>query len=495
VIFNSLTYLVFLLVVVLVYWRLGQRQRWWCLAACSFLFYAFWRVDFALLMLVSAVVDFVAAQRIEAATSRRVRKGWLGFSLVVNLGLLLFFKYTLFFVANIEAGLSLFDSDVQLPYLEIVLPLGISFYTFQTIAYTIDVYRGIIRSEKNFLVYLVFVTFFPQLVAGPIVRAGELIGQLRQPLILTSQRVVSGCRWILSGLFLKTVLADNLAPMVDAGFGIQTALLGPLDVLTLSFLFGFQIYFDFAAYSQIAIGSARLLGIELPRNFNFPYSATSPRVFWQRWHISLSSWIRDYLYLPLQGLKPRNRSMDGLPVSSLAINLSNSSAEGLVAKRRWQALFVTWAIMGLWHGAAWTFALWGLYHAVFIASFRLTSPIRMQLPNWLRTVGGWSLTLVLSMLAWIPFRADSLEHALALYGRLASVQHITVLGMRENVYLVALLTLAAVMLAQAVWVLGPWFRWRFSLFAQVVDTAAIAVTFCLVFVFLRPVEQFIYFQF
>ena len=505
-IFNSLTYVVFLGLVVLLHRLLSGRARLALLAVASLVFYAFWRVDFALLMVLSASIDFVAARGIAASADARTRKRWLMASLGANLGLLTLFKYTGFFLGNVQAALELAGLSIVLPRPDILLPLGISFYTFQTIGYTVDVYRRHIDAERDWLAYLVFVTFFPQLVAGPIVRAATLLGQLKGPQRPLPGEMIEGVRWIVAGLVLKTVGADNLAPFVDAGFAQGAASLGGADVLTLAFLFGFQIYFDFAAYSQIAIGSALLVGIRLPRNFDFPYAATSPREFWLRWHISLSSWIRDYLYLPLAGIRPSgSRATGGLVIAgdraAPTLGQADEASAGRpreVALRRTPSvavLFATWAIMGLWHGAAWTFVLWGLYHALLIAGYRWSTSWRERLPGALRVHGGRVLTLGLCMLAWIPFRADSVEQALALYGRLLVPGDWLSLGMRENAYLVAALTCGGFIITSVVWRVWPIVRARTPSIAGAGEALVTAGLLLLLFLFLRPLEQFIYFQF
>ena len=233
---------------------------------------------------------------------------------------------------------------------------------------------------------------------------------------------------ILIGLFLKVVLADNIAPLVDTGFSQPTSALSALDVWTLAFLFGFQIYFDFSAYSHIALGSARMMGICFPENFRFPYLATSPQDFWRRWHISLSSWIRDYLYLPLAGIQVHDKSTGGL-------------GNATVQKKRNRALFYTWAIMGLWHGAAWTFVLWGLYHAIIIWIFRLVRPLTTNFPRLVKVLGGMTITLPVMMLAWIPFRAQDLETTYNMFVKVVSLNSYTWLSLRENTYLIAAILL------------------------------------------------------
>ncbi|MBF0625725.1 MAG: MBOAT family protein [Magnetococcales bacterium] len=488
-IFNSVTFLLFLALVVSVWWALPQRGRLWLILVASLTFYGFWRWEFLGLMMVSATTDYALSLGMPGASPGR-RRLLLVASVVVNLGLLFFFKYFYFFTGNAQAVLGLFGVAWSPPALEIVLPLGISFYTFQTISYTVDVYRGNIVPERDFLRYACFVTYFPQLVAGPILRAGEILHQLETPRHWDPMDLAAGLRRILYGLFLKVVLADNLAPLVDAGFAEPAGLLGAWDVLTLGFVFGFQIYFDFSAYSHIAIGAALLMGIRFAENFHFPYLATSPRVFWQRWHISLSSWIRDYLYLPLAGVTVRNSSRESRGGLSL---IAPSGTDNRLHLHL--ALLLTWTIMGLWHGANWTFVLWGVYHALVVLAYRLLTP---YLPDWPAPWGpaaGWLVTLPVMMLGWIPFRAQSVGDTITLYGRLFDPAAYLFLGLRENTYLVTALMLLAMV---TTWLvrsrLRPWLDGRIRLrFAA--ETTLFAVAGILVFVFLRPINQFIYFQF
>lgn len=340
-IFNSITYLVFLPVVVLLYWILPYRSRLILIFGASLTFYGFWRVEFLPLLLLSVSVDYLVARRMPSSTDYG-RKRLLLVSLFVNLGLLFYFKYLIFFADNAIGFANLLGIEIDPIALKIILPLGISFYTFQTISYTVDVYRGLIKPEKDFILYGCYVTFFPQLIAGPVLRAAEVMHQFARRVPFSWDDITAGSWRVLFGLFLKVVLADNIAPFVDSGFAMPVSTMSAIDVWTLAFIFGFQIYFDFSAYSHIALGSARMMGICFPENFNFPYIATSPKDFWRRWHISLSSWIRDYLYLPLAGIKVHGRSVGGL-------------ANATVDKKHQKALFFTWAIMGLWHGANWTF--------------------------------------------------------------------------------------------------------------------------------------------
>lgn len=486
-IFNSVTYVLFLTLTVGLFWILPKPPRLWLIFLASSTFYGFWRPEFLAVMFLSAITDYVVAMRIEATEDTAQRRSWLLLSLAVNLGLLCYFKYLFFIVDNAVTVLHVFGIEARAPILNIVLPLGISFYTFETISYVVDVYRRFIPAERSFVMYGCFVTFFPKLVAGPILRAAEMLPQFAAEPVFRLDTFVSGLQRILFGLFLKVVLADNIAPLVDTGFLQPVSALSALDVLTLAFLFGFQIYFDFSAYSSIAIGSARLMGIHVPENFNFPYVAASPRDFWRRWHISLSSWIRDYLYLPLLGVKVRDRSAGGLSVD---VGEHNPNTRHPLF-----ALFMTWGIMGLWHGANWTFVFWGLYHASLIAGYRALVGTTSRLPDGIRTWGGRCITLPLVMLSWIPFRALTVNDALAMFAKLTSPRDYLWLGMRENTYLVTAVMLALMLLAYAVHLYGlHWVRrWRWVSFTA--ETAVMAVVIALVFVFLRPISQFIYFQF
>lgn len=493
--FNSLTYLVFLVLCTGCYWVLPSKPRYVFTFLVSCLFYAFWRLDFLFLMLFSAWVDYAASILISHTADKRKRRFYLLSSLCVNLGLLGYFKYTCFLAQNVWAGLAwlgFVQGDVP-PAFNIILPLGISFYTFQTISYTIDVYRGFIKPETNFFLYGCYVTYFPQLVAGPILRAKEVIGQLatRPPFGLGF--IAEGVPRILYGLFLKTFLADHIGPYVDDGFFSDPHLLSAMDVLTLAFLFGAQIYFDFAGYSHIAIGSALLMGVRLPENFNFPYFALSPKDFWKKWHISLSSWIRDYLYLPLAGLKVHDESEGGI-----AESFDKRQNE---ERNRTVALVLTWAIMGLWHGASWTFVWWGLWHAALVLFYRQTTTVTERLPRKVRqsalfAVAGWGLTLLLCMLGWILFRAENMKNACLMYQHLWEPASYAKLTLHPNAYIVCFLiylAMAAVFLFKKYGLLRLKMS-RPGLYACG-ECLVYSVLIFVVFVYLRPVQQFIYFQF
>ncbi|MDC0470436.1 MBOAT family protein [Candidatus Pseudothioglobus singularis] len=481
-IFNSLTYLALLLIIVPLYWILPYRARLLLIFSASLIFYGFWRVEFIPIMLTSVVLDYVVALKIPTST-QLIKKRLILVSLVINLGLLFYFKYLIFFAENAIGLFNLIGADIDPLMLNIILPLGISFYTFQTISYTVDVYRGRIKPEKDFILYGCYVTFFPQLVAGPILRASEVIHQfVKRPPFLWSD-IAIGIRRIIYGLFLKVVLADNIAPLVDTGYSIPLEAMSAIDVWTLAFLFGFQIYFDFSAYSHIALGSARLIGIKFPENFNFPYLASSPKHFWSRWHISLSSWIRDYLYLPLAGIHGHNRSIGGL-----------ANATHDIKKNK--ALFVTWAIMGLWHGSNWTFILWGFYHSVVIFVYRLIAKYSINMNYNLKVIIGVFLTLPIMMLSWIPFRAESLTNAIGMWLKVINISAYSSIGMRENTYLITFIILICIFIIY--WVkkkLIPLLTKKNITMLLLSEILAFSIMTSLIIVFLRPINQFIYFQF
>jgi len=387
VVFNSLEYAAFLPVVVVAYWRLGARARLWILLVASYVFYASWDVRFLSLIVVSTVVDFTVARRLGATDDERLRKALLAVSLAVNLGILGFFKYFGFFVDSAEDLLSGLGLDTTGPTLDIVLPVGISFYTFQTISYTFDVFRRRIGPTDDLLLFGVYVAFFPQLVAGPIERARHLLPQLSELRAPPSRHdLAASLHLILLGLFKKVVIADGLAPHVNDAFA-SSGTAGWIALLVGAYGFSLQIYGDFSGYTDIARGSARLVGIDLMDNFRQPHLSRNIQEFWRRWHISLSTWLRDYLYVPLGG----NRG-------------------GRVLTYR--NLMITMLLGGLWHGAAWTFVVWGGLHGILLGFNRArgrgvdeAEPLRAaHLPGVLLT---WHVVAA----TFVIFRASSMSEA------------------------------------------------------------------------------------
>jgi len=360
---------------------------------CEYFFYGFWKVEYLGLIFVSAITDFFCARKMAESHTKQARKPYLWLSLIVNLGLLAVFKYSNFFldsVNQISGGHAGFNG------LDLILPMGISFYTFQTLAYTIDVYRGQIVPEKNFGIFSLYVTFFPQLVAGPIERASALMPQLKAGHRFSIERVVYGFRLVIWGLFKKVVIADRLATFVDPIYAESGAYNGMI-LLTATFFFAIQIYCDFSGYSDMAIGLARILGVDLMRNFRTPYFSVSIGDFWSRWHISLSTWFRDYVYIPLGG----NR----------------------VSRFRWNLnIFIVFLVSGLWHGANWTYVIWGALHGIYLFLENCLRPLfsrfsAVTILRPARTVICFGLVLI----GWVFFRASDVNSAIFILNDISSI--------------------------------------------------------------------------
>lgn len=485
-IFNSLTYLIFLTIVLYGYWKLNRKNRLYLIFISSLLFYGFWRFEFTFLILFSVLVDYYASIWIYSEKSKLKRKFFLFFSLSINFTLLAFFKYYYFISDNVNYLFKIFGFDSSLPVLNIILPIGISFYTFQSVSYTIDVFRKNIKPEKEFILFCNYVIFFPQLVAGPILRAKEIIWQLSKKPIFKIENLYHGLKRVVFGLFLKVVIADNLAPIVDQSFLTETKYLSGIDVFTISYLFGFQIYFDFSAYSHIAIGSALLMGIKFPENFNFPYHSLSPKEFWTRWHITLSSWVRDYLYLPLTDIKRDNISTKRFK----AIVDKNDLAYKYIF-----ALLLTWSLMGFWHGANWKFILWGLIYAIIIIFYRFFNKILIFNNNKFINFISWAITLQLIMLSWIPFRANNFSDAFSIWNRLFDFNNWFQLSLKENTYII-------ILLITLIYLIVPFFvkfynkillKRYFIRFNFEVLFLFFIIT--MIIIFFKVIDQFIYFQF
>jgi alginate O-acetyltransferase complex protein AlgI len=388
--FNSLEFFIFLPVVLVVYYILNRRSQNVWLLLCSYFFYGWWDWRFTSLLMISTILDFNCAQQMHRRP--RMSRLFLVLSLCGNLGILGTFKYLNFFQDSVVRIFNLFNFNPDLPTLKVILPVGISFYTFQTLSYTIDVYRGKLKPTNNFIDFALYVSFFPQLVAGPIERATNLLPQMEKRRIVDTQMVTSGLFLILLGYMKKVGIADAIAPFVDEVF--QKPNQPSIRLISALYLFSFQIYCDFSGYSDIARGVSRLLGFEIMVNFNQPYFSKNITEFWRRWHISLSSWIRDYLYIPLGG----NR-------------------HGKIKTCR--NIMITMFLVGLWHGANWTFVLWGMLHGLYLiihrfvfGQYRSELVSRYQLTstntsNILRTF----FTFQFVALAWVFFRSRDLSHA------------------------------------------------------------------------------------
>jgi len=389
--FNSPVFFVFLAIAFLVYWRMRRKEQNLFLLFCSYVFYGWWDWRFLSLIIVSSLTDYVVGHKIFRAQSPRRKRYWLLASVLINLSLLGFFKYFNFFIESFQGLLlALGFSDASFTTLSIILPVGISFYTFQTLSYSIELYQGKIRPTRDWVQFFTFVSFFPQLVAGPIERASHLLGQFSEERRFKLAEAYDGVRQILWGLFKKVVIADNLATVVQQAYGNVDTALGP-QFFAATFFFAFQIYCDFSGYSDIAIGSAKLFGIKLSRNFNYPYFSRNISEFWRRWHITLSSWFRDYVFIPLGGSR---------------------------VARKWtyfRNILITFAVSGLWHGANWTFVVWGVLHGLYFIPTILTSRIYGGKPAnedaTLRDIPKILATFVLVTLGWVFFRAQSLPES------------------------------------------------------------------------------------
>jgi alginate O-acetyltransferase complex protein AlgI len=395
-IFNSLDFAIFLPIVFFLYWFVTQKNlklQNCLIIIASYFFYGWWDWRFLALIFISTAVDYCVGLGLSRDKNPTYRKILLGTSIIVNLGLLGFFKYYNFFSDNFAAAFSFLGSEIKIRSLNVILPVGISFYTFQTLSYTIDVYRRKMEATKDFIAFSAFVSFFPQLVAGPIERATHLLPQFFSKRSFDYDNAVRGMRLILWGLFKKIVIADKCAEYVDLIFGNSGDYSGSTLVIG-AVLFAFQIYGDFSGYSDIAIGTSKLLGIDLMRNFAFPYFSRDIAEFWRRWHISLSSWFKDYVYIPLGGSR-------------------------CASWRKISNIFIVFIVSGFWHGANWTFIIWGALHAFYFLPLSLLKRNRQNLDTvaggkllpTAREFFGIAVTFGLTVFSWIFFRADSVSHA------------------------------------------------------------------------------------
>jgi alginate O-acetyltransferase complex protein AlgI len=395
--FNSIDFAIFLPIVFILYWFVFKQSiklQNFLIVAASYLFYGWWDWRFLFLILFSTIVDYSVGMTLKTESNQTKRKVLLWISILVNLGFLGLFKYYNFFLENLATAFSFFGNSINPQGLNIILPVGISFYTFQTLSYTIDVYKRKLTATKDLVAFSAFVSFFPQLVAGPIERATHLLPQFYKKRTFDYSKAVDGMRQILWGLFKKIVIADNCAEYANLIFNNSADYSGSTLVLGALF-FTFQIYCDFSGYSDIAIGTSRLFGFDLMRNFSFPYFSRDIAEFWRRWHISLSTWFRDYLYIPLGG-----------------------SHGGTWMKVR--NTFIIFIVSGFWHGANWTFIVWGALNAIYFLPLLLTNSNRNNLETIakgkffpsIKEFFSMLLTFGLTVFAWIFFRAENMTHAI-----------------------------------------------------------------------------------
>jgi len=381
--FNSYHFLVFIIVLIPLFIA-SKGKRWVVLLIASYVFYMLWKWEYIFLIIISTLVDYYVSNELGKSDNKARRKALLGLSLTVNLGILFFYKYFEFFIQDVF----LLDRREVLGNLEFLLPVGISFYTFQTLSYTIDVYNRVIKPERHLGKFALFVSYFPQLVAGPIERAGHLIVQINKKLDFKTTNLIPAGKIFLWGLFKKVVIADRVALIVDPVFSNPESYGSEMLILA-SVMFAIQIYCDFSGYCDMAIGISRLFNVKLSKNFNSPYFSFSITNFWRRWHISLSTWFKDYVYIPLGG----NR----------------------VVKWRWYYnLFITFVLSGLWHGANWTFILWGAFHGTLLILERVLPYVRIhKAPKML-------FVFILVTIGWIMFRAENVHDALYVYSEVFS---------------------------------------------------------------------------
>lgn len=405
--FNSSQFAVFFIIIYILYIVLDHKRQNWLLLVGSYVFYGAWDWRFLSLIFLSTILDYFCGIKIFEASNEKKRKFFLSLSIFGNLAILGFFKYFDFFASNLQALLVSFGVNINPHFINIILPIGISFYTFQTMSYTIDIYRKQMTPTRKFFDFTLFVAFFPQLVAGPIERARDLLPQIIAPRKVTIDKFLEGVHLIFWGLFQKIFVADNLAKLVDPVFNNRAPYNGAIVLIAL-YAFAFQIFCDFAGYSDIARGLGKCMGFEITINFNLPYFVTNPRDFWKRWHISLSSWLKDYLYIPLGG----NRRGAFLT---------------------YRNIMITMLLGGLWHGAAWTFVVWGLYQGLLLITYKFFQPFLKKIPCPRNTIlrDAWFIIRILFFFqficfGWLIFRAESIAQAISMLQAIISIFHFTV---------------------------------------------------------------------
>ncbi|MBT8286886.1 MAG: MBOAT family protein [Bacteroidia bacterium] len=477
--FNSIDFAIFLPIVFFLYWFVTNK---WLkvqnilVVVSSYVFYGWWDYRFLALIIFSTIVDYIVGRMLSRTESKPARLRLLWVSILVNIGFLGFFKYYNFFVDNFIEAFSFFGKEISPNTLNIILPVGISFYTFQTLSYTIDVYKRKLEPTRDIIAFAAFVSFFPQLVAGPIERATHLLPQFYKKRKFDYEMAKDGMRQILWGLFKKVVIADNCAEFVNqvfANYADQSA----STLVMGSFFFAFQIYCDFSGYSDIAIGTARLFGFDLMKNFAFPYFSRDIAEFWRRWHISLSTWFRDYLYIPLGGSR-----------GGVNMKIRNT--------------FIIFLVSGFWHGANWTFIIWGALNAIYFLPLMLAKRNRVHLntvaqgrvfPTFVEA-GNMLITFLITLLAWIFFRADTVTDAFNYVGKIFNKSIISLPALSPDNYK----TLILVVLFVAIEWIGKEGEYAISRIFKLpvyVRWAFYFILIVLMFTFTGEEQVFIYFQF
>ena len=481
--FNSLDFAIFLPIFFILYWYFTNKNlqlQNFLIVIASYIFYGWWDWRFLFLIFFSSITDYIIGKALQVTENEKYRKFLLWFSIVTNIGFLGFFKYYNFFLDSFVSAFSFFGKSISVNSLDIILPVGISFYTFQTLSYTIDVYKRKLEPAKDIISFLAFVSFFPQLVAGPIERATNLLPQFYKKRVFEYDKAVDGMRQMLWGLFKKVVIADNCAEYANIIFNNYTDFSGSTLVLGAIF-FTFQIYCDFSGYSDMAIGMSRLFGFNLMKNFAFPYFSRDIAEFWRKWHISLTTWFRDYLYIPLGGSK-----------GSISKVIRNT--------------FIIFLVSGFWHGANWTFIIWGLLNALYFLPFLLTKRNRKNLDvvaqnrvlPTIKELLSMLTTFSITVFAWIFFRAESVSQAFSYIGGIFTKELFripVIIGGGKKELLVILLVVVFVIIE---WIgrrneyaieklfisKKRWIRWGFYY-----------IIIGVIFSMLGKQQEFIYFQF
>ena len=472
--FCSQKYLLFFTLIFAVYWLLPwHRARVWLLLVASFTFYASWNKWLAAIIGVTTAMDYVVARGMEATRSPQRRKWLLGLSLAANLGLLFYFKYANFFLGSLQQALRGLGAEASLPLLSVILPVGISFYTFEAINYTVDVYRRRVPAERDLAHFMLFITFFPHLVAGPIVRARDFLPQIRREKRWDWLRFQLGTQFFLMGLFKKLAIADRMALFADPVFA-HPEQYGSYAVWVATLAYALQIYCDFSGYTDMAIGSAHLLGYKLALNFQMPYLSANVSEFWRRWHISLSTWLRDYLFIPLGGSRG----------SQWRTNRN---------------LMATMTLGGLWHGASWTFVAWGVLHGLLLIghrAFRDFCQTRPRLDRGLQSIPGTSarvgLTFLAVCLGWVFFRATTFAAAAEIVRRMFVPHEGLATPLAASGFWI---TIAVVALAHAVAHRGLWAKAAVRLPAPLLGFGYAAVLALALVLAPEAGQPFVYFQF
>jgi D-alanyl-lipoteichoic acid acyltransferase DltB (MBOAT superfamily) len=414
--FNSLAFAVFLPIVFILYWVMPHKFRWILLLVASYYFYMSWNAKYVFLILFTTVISYNSAIFLEKQENKKMKKLILTGTAILCLGVLFVFKYFNFVSESITKIIGMFSINLNPITLNLLLPVGISFYTFQTLSYVVDVYRGDVKAERHFGYYAVFISFFPQLVAGPIERTRNLLPQIKKEHKFDYGQATYGLKLMAWGYLKKLAIADVLSQYVDKAYSSLNTCTG-FDLLVAVFFFTIQIYCDFSGYSDIAIGTAKLLGINLMKNFNSPYFSTSIKEFWNRWHISLSTWFKDYVYIPLGGNRCSKAKRD-------------------------RNLLITFLTSGLWHGASWTYVIWGAVHGL---AQLIENHLNIKMKSKVQKIISWVVVFVFCNIAWVFFRAESFSAALTVLYRIIiaftdiSLLTNTTLGLSKKRFVVILL--------------------------------------------------------